>query len=287
MALSQSCNLFVYAVCGDAHGHRVNSSLRFLKRFSRQEILVVKSRCDTPIDHDQVLRVEMPDTYNNHQTSILLKTGLHRVVGSAAKRYCYLDSDVVAVSPEVDTIFDIKQGPIVFSTDHVRMRQFSRWAVRCDCTGRCDHLRQAILEKFEIEISDADWQHWNGGVFIFDSESSGFLDTWHRFTREILDDPRWKTRDQGTLIAAAWRHGLQNLCPMPITYNYIVDPFNSVRDTDRPSLRTFEYRINTRYSLHSMPGVLRPHFLHFIHGLNARGWKNWDDAETLLTETGA
>ena len=32
--------------------------------------------------------------------------------------------------------------------------------------GPCDHLREAIAEDFGIAISDPDWQHWNGGVFL-------------------------------------------------------------------------------------------------------------------------
>jgi hypothetical protein len=47
-----------------------------------------------------------------------------------------------------------------------------------------------------------DWQHWNGGVFLFDDSSVEFLSSWHEKTvMRIFDLPNWKTRDQGTLIA--------------------------------------------------------------------------------------
>ncbi|MGH9763648.1 MAG: hypothetical protein ACREAC_22685, partial [Blastocatellia bacterium] len=81
-------NLFVYAVCGDAHGRLVNTSLRFLKRFTSQEVLVVASRCASQIEHDQVIRIDPGDAFDNHQASILLKTNLHRLVGGRTGQSC-------------------------------------------------------------------------------------------------------------------------------------------------------------------------------------------------------
>jgi hypothetical protein len=277
-------NLFVYALCGEAHGHFVNTSLRFLKHFSRQEILVVASRCAGPINHDQVIRLHVPEEFDNHQASIILKTSLHRLLHKPTQRCCYLDTDIVAVDPQVDSIFDLKRGPVSFATDHVKMRRFSRWAVRCSCVaGECDHLREAILRKFGLEIQDPDWQHWNGGIFLFDSESADFLDTWHRYTRAILADTAWKTRDQGALIATVWRHGLQNQPPLPSLYNHIVDPMFGFQEARRASLRPSDYHVDNRYSLDGASHLPHPHFLHFINeSLGARGWKNWDEAENRL-----
>jgi hypothetical protein len=255
-----------------------------LKHFSRQEILVVASRCDVSIDHDQVIRMQVPEQFDNHQASIILKTNLHRLLGKPAQRCCYLDTDIIAVDHQVDAIFDLKRGPVSFGLDHVRMRRFSRWAVRCACDGGdCDHLREAILKKFGVEVQEPDWQHWNGGVFLFDSESTDFLDTWYEYTREILADSGWKTRDQGTLIAAVWRHGLENQPPLPSVYNYIVDPMHEVKESRRASLRPSEYQVDNQYSLEGTSELPRPHFLHFINkSLGARGWKNWDEAENRL-----
>jgi hypothetical protein len=277
-------NLFVYALCGDAHARCVNTSLQFLKKFSRQEILVVASRCALAIDHDQVIRLQVPEQFDNHQASIILKTSLHRLLNGSAQRCCYLDTDIVAVDYQVDAIFNLKRGPVSFGIDHVRMRRFSRWSVRCPCkSGECDHLRDAILTKFGVEVLEPDWQHWNGGVFLFDSESTDFLDTWHEYSRAVLADPTWKTRDQGALIAAVWRHQLQNQPPLPSTYNYIVDAMFGVQDSRRAFLGPSEYHVDNRYSLDDASELPRPHFLHFINqSLGARGWKNWDEAENQL-----
>jgi hypothetical protein len=277
--------LFVYAVCGNAHAERVNISLRFLKRFTHLEVLVVASRSTAPIDHDQVIRVEVGNEYDNRQASILLKTNLHRLIGPRSGCCCYIDSDVVAVSSEIDDIFKFKAGPVAFARDHGRMRIFSRWAVNCGCArNECDHLRSAIESKFGVDIGDPDWQHWNGGVFLFDSESADFMDTWHKYTRSISNDPNWRTRDQGTLIATVWKQGLQDQPVLPRTFNYIVDAMHGVPDAKRPSLSVANYYVDGGYSLNGSSELPRPRFLHFINGsMGVRGWKNWDEAEALLT----
>jgi hypothetical protein len=276
--------LFVYAVCGDDHVRLVNTSLRFLKRFTRQDIVVAVSRCSVDVEHDQILRVGMPDSWTDHQTSILMKINLYRLLGQPPRRCCYLDSDVIAVNPTVDTIFRHKRGPVAFAADHVRLRRFSRWAVNCYCeSGSCDHLQEAIENKFGVALSEPDWQHWNGGVYLFDSESIEFTDTWDRYTRSAFEDPRWKTRDQGTLVATVWKLGLQNQAVLPGTYNFIVDAMWGVPENLRASLDPTQYHVDMRYSLNAGPGFLRPHFLHLINGSpNARGWQNWDDAEKCL-----
>ena len=284
MSTTSPKHLFAYALCGDSHGAFVNTSLRFLKRFTNQDIVVVAARCSTPIEHDQVFRSDIPDEFDNHQASILLKTNLHRLVGDRQRRCCYLDTDVVAVSDQIDSIFELKQGPVTFAADHGQMRRFSRWAMNCGCTrGECDHLRQAILEKFGVAVPDPNWRHWNGGVFLFDSDSTEFMDMWHAFTRSIFDDPAWKTRDQGTLIATVWKQGLQKQAVLPRIYNYIVDSMFGATDARRALLKPADYHVDRSYSLDPRSSSPHPYFLHFINrGLGARGWKNWDDAESLI-----
>jgi len=276
-------NLFVYAVCGDRHAGLVNRSLQFLKHFSRQDILIVVSRCNVPIHHDQIIWTDSSDEFDDHQVSILLKTNLYRIIGEPPVRCCYLDSDVIAIDPHVDTIFSRKLGPISFSVDHVRMRRFSPWAVQCGCVGgECDHLREAIRRKFGIEVLEPNWQHWNGGVYVFDSESIDFLDTWHAYTRLIFCDSAWTTRDQGTLIASAWRHGLENQAPLPRAYNYIVDRPNVVGRAGRTSLRPCGYPICGEYPLDQPSDLPRTHFLHFIMDR----WMHWDEIEDGFSTSG-
>ena len=77
-------------------------------------------------------------------------------------------------------------------------------------TPRCNHLAQHILRQFGILVNDETWQHWNGGVFVFDESSHPFLDAWHRRTVAIFGNPAWRTRDQGTLAATVWEFGLQD-----------------------------------------------------------------------------
>lgn len=276
--------LFAYVVAGDSQVPRLNHSLEFLKHFVRSEVVVIASRCTLPINHDQVVRPYIAERFDDHQASILLKTGINRIFGKVPGQCCYIDSDVIAVSHDVEKIFSEKRGPVTFAADHTRLGWFSRYAVRCSCErGECDHLRQAISAKFGVEVSDPNWQHWNGGVFLFESGSGAFLDTWHDLTRAAFEDPFWRTRDQGTLVAAVWRHGLQNQVTLDRRYNYIVDPWWQVSQGARVGKLPAAYRVDSSYSLTGEPGLARPVFLHLINGaVGAAGWKNWDDAVDLL-----
>lgn len=88
----------------------------------------------------------------------------------------------------------------------------------------CDHLVAQIKATFGIAVTQRDWHHWNGGVFVFDGRSSPFMDSWHLKSTTIFSDPAWQTRDQGTLVATAWQFGLQNLPMLPEEFNFIADP---------------------------------------------------------------
>lgn len=272
--------LFVYAVCGDEHVARVNLSLRFLKRFTRLPILVVTTRASAAVEHDQTVAVEVPAERTNREAAVLLKSGLHRV--AAAERCCYLDSDVIAVHPEIDSIFAVSDAPVVFGHDHVGLRAFSPYAVRCGCGEPCDHLRQAIEAKFGVTV-DADWPHWNSGLFVFGPDAAPLMELWNAFAIAGLADPYWEARDQGTLIAAAWKLGLQGLATLPPRYHRIVDRYFGVPLSRRAKLRVGQYNVDEEYALTDGAGWPRPYFLHFVGGgIGARGWKNWDDVEALL-----
>jgi hypothetical protein len=56
----------------------------------------------------------------------------------------------------------------------------------------CNHLTDFIKEKFGVTVKEKNWQHWNGGVFLFDDSSTSFLDEWHKKSLAIFDDPKWK-----------------------------------------------------------------------------------------------
>ena len=275
-----STGTFIYCVCGDRHARRVETSLGFLKRASRADIIVVKARAGH-IAHDQTLSVELPAGLTDHQASILLKTSLPRLVGTQGVA-CYLDSDQIAVSPDVDSIFDYHRPPVTFAADHVTLDRFSRSAVRCGCgVASCDHLRQAIFEKFDVSVADPQWTHWNGGLFLFSELADEFAGLWHDYSLLALEDPYWEVRDQGTLAAAAWRLGLATHPVLPARFNRIVDRFRGQPEALRAGLSISDYRIDTGYRFGDGSS---PAFLHFINGgVGAQGWKNWDDAESLLS----
>ncbi len=275
---------FVYATCGGAAYIRtLHRSLEYLRPRTALPIIVVTDtrRNEIAIDHPAVIDVETPHHFSHHQASIFLKTGLHRVLPPDFE-YAYLDTDVIAANDGVDLIFDRQSGPVTFARDFTFLEScvatFSRHAMNCCClesgAPRCSHLAQAIERKFGVRVRD-DWAHWNGGVFLFGPDAFPFMETWHTLTLEIFEDPYWKVRDQGTLIATAWRLGLQHQACLPPEYNFLLAPNNPDLCFDRTA----------GYSLHkSVPGI-HPAFLHILRaGIDRPGWSLARDIEDVLEE---
>jgi hypothetical protein len=235
-----------------------------------------------------VLEVTLPEALDDHQASIALKTNLLQFVAGQGERFCYLDSDVIAVRDDVDAIFDHLSGPVCFARDHVNLDTFSRWAVNCGCRqGACPHLREAASRTLSVEIPKGDWTHWNGGVFVFDERSREFLHAWHRIALKILADPYWKTRDQGALAAAVWSLGLQDLAPLPQRFNFIVDCMRGISVDRRPSASVKDFQVRHDYSLGAHSEYLQPRLIHFINGgIGRTGWRHWDDVRALLGQDG-
>ena len=383
---------FVFAVCGKSeHIDTLHFSLEKLKKFSDSEFIVVtdSSRNEKPILVDSLIDVKTPKEFDNHQASIYLKTGLFKFLPKG-KLYCYLDSDVVAVNPDCDSIFNEFIAPIRFAPDHCQVPLFSPAAVNCECqseitnyitqinklldeadpyrnsddeqiiskrkeleetywkiktnyilffkvglkfvfsfkefklspdmiydkktkiwrTGsgipfkrafnmhkitrelglkwsiinpiprlkdgrsiwrmECGHLLQFIHEKFKIEVPNKNWQHWNGGVFLFNDESHSFLSTWHEMTLEIFKDSKWKTRDQGTLIATVWKLGLENHPTLDKKWNLLADYNN-------PNVIWLEgWKIQL-----SSKEIVRPNFVHVYHHFFDKNWLLWRKIEEL------
>jgi hypothetical protein len=224
--------------------------------------------------------VDVPAALTDREGSIFLKTSLPRLIATSSTA-CYLDSDQIAVSADVDDVFSLFRPPVTFAADHQTIDRFSRNAVRCGCPGPpCDHLRRGILEAFDVAVTDSTWRHWNGGLFLFTAESIEFARLWHDYTLLALDDPYWEVRDQGTLVAAAWRAGLASHETIPRRFNRVVDRFRGHHEAHRAGLSLEDYPVDTSYEL---DGADSPAFLHFINGgAGVRGWKNWDDAAALL-----
>lgn len=134
-----------------------------------------------------------------------------------------------------------------------------------------DTLRERIKEKFDIEISIPDWQHWNGGVFLFDKSAVPFLECWHNYTMQVFQDTKWKTRDQGTLIATAWKFGLQNHPTLPVEFNFIAD-------YNHPLM---VYKGDFTFDLSSSKQGIKPKFLHIYHHWGDTSWALWLDVDVL------
>lgn len=385
-------NIFVFVVCGaKEHIDTLHFSLGYLQKYSQKEIWVLTDakRNEIPIQHDHVIDIETPKDFDHHQASIYLKTGIHKFLPKG-HRYCYLDTDVIALDEKVDLIFKEYQAPITFAPDHCKMDQFSAFAVNCECidlydgyfnrmenellqidplrqstkpsivshrkklvafytqhhslfqkikvglrymfsfkkfhisndlyfdkkdktwkdiegevfmhhfrwskvsracqlkwnfwkrypelpdgrslwTMTCDHLQQNIQEKFDIRVETNQFQHWNGGVFLFDDDSHDFLNRWFDKTMLIFQDPKWKTRDQGTLIATVWELGLQDHPMLGKQWNLIADynnPFLQWESEDAIRIASSE--------------LIKPQLLHVYHHFGDNSWPFWKELMNRL-----
>lgn len=138
-------------------------------------------------------------------------------------------------------------------------------------TIESDKLQNLIQHKFNISIEDEHWQHWNGGVFLFDRSSHPFLERWHIWTIEIFKDSAWKTRDQGTLIATVWHFKLQNHPTLPIEYNLIADFYHP----------TLQYKGQFVFDINNHKRNITPYFVHIYHHWGNTEWQLWNDVEQL------
>ena len=275
---------FVYALCGGASYIRMlRRSLECLRPRTTLPIIVVTDtrRNEIAIDYPTVIDVETPRHFSHHQASIFLKTGLHRFLPPDLE-YAYLDTDVIAIAKRGDLIFGHQSGPVTFAHDFTLLEScvatFSPWAVNCSCqenrSPACSHLSQAIERKFGVSVPDA-FVNWNGGVFLFGPDAFEFMETWHNLTLQIFEDPYWRVRDQGTLVATVWKLGLQRQPCLPPRFNFILDLSNPDLRFDRVA----------GYSLHESLSGIRPTFLHIMHaGLDRPDWSLERDIDDVLEE---
>lgn len=382
-----SNNIFVFVVCGATeHIDTLHLSLKYLKHFSKNEIIVVtdSSRNEIAINHSHIIDIKVDAKYNHHQASIYLKTGLHKFLPKG-NNYCYLDTDVIALSADCDNIFNEFSAPITFAPDHCKVKKFSAYAVNCNCSNEwkknrdlfnkymesmakititdpyllqkskelqfhfdelknsffkkltiacrfflsypifklndefyfdrkartwhltsseivmyevdvqkiqketgliynkwnqkwydkngndiwmdeCNHLVDYIANTFNITVKDKNWQHWNGGVFLFNDESRDFLEAWFNKTMHIFTLPGWKTRDQGTLIATAWEFGLNKHPTLSKQWNFIADYYNKGLMLDDDKNLITDDGFKTSY---------KPVFMHVYHNWGKQDWNIW------------
>lgn len=382
-----SKDVFVFVVCGAAeHIETLHLSLEYLKKYSSNEIYILTDslRNEISLKHEHIIDIKTDEKLDHHQASIYLKTGIHKFL-PGGNNYCYLDTDVVALSSDCDHIFKEFVAPITFAPDHCRVRKFSAYAVNCGClkkkladrkifehfvetlngvtitdpllqtkgkelqmvfdrlknvpvkrlttalryflsypvfklndtfsfnkktrswslpsgevvmyemnikkmqqaTGlrynkwnqkwynkdnediwhdECNHLTTFIKATFDIDVTEKNWQHWNGGVFLFNDSSHRFLEAWHNKTMHIFTLPEWKTRDQGTLIATAWEFGLQAHPTLSKKWNFIADYYSSGLDLDESNDRLTDDGFKTSYV---------PAFVHVYHNWGKADWNLW------------
>lgn len=141
----------------------------------------------------------------------------------------------------------------------------------------CKHLPEQIAKDFGVAVKDQDWQHWNGGVFLFDDQSHDFLEAWHQKCLFVFKSPDWKTRDQGALIATVWEFGLENHPTLSKAWNFIVDANNVNLVLDEPTHTFSDDAMHTSY---------RPHLVHVYHDFGKTGWYIWDWIEQLGVNNG-
>lgn len=98
------------------------------------------------------------------------------------------------------------------------------------------------------------------------------MDFWHEATFKIFQLDRWAIRDQGTLIAAAWKFGLQHQPTLPMEFNFIADYYTDHLEFDPEQGFTFDQGRH----------YIRPYFVHIYHGFGRQDWPVWQWVESTL-----
>lgn len=202
--MSQQDNIFVFVVCGGReHIDTLHFALAALRRYSSCHITVVTDtlRNETPVIHDDIVDITTPAVYDHHQASIYLKTRLHKILPTG-RRYCYLDTDVVALDHEVDSIFDQYVAPITFCTDHCTLDEFSPSALYCGCMEAFkrdsplpyhyfhDFQKNVLPQLLYVDECIAEVER-----LVAASKKNPWTYAWHRL-RYMLPDPYYQLNEQ-------------------------------------------------------------------------------------------
>ncbi len=140
------------------------------------------------------------------------------------------------------------------------------WDNSCNC------LCQAIKNDFGILVIEENWQHWNGGVFLFSKESAAFIEEWHRLTLQIFENPYWKTRDQGTLIATVWKMNLEGQPRLATNWNFLADANNDSVIFNKDGIGSVDGGKNS----------FNIEFAHIYHRFGDATWSVWQNVVKLL-----
>jgi hypothetical protein len=155
---------YVFVACGAAiHIELLHKAIRLLRKQSEQPIVVVTDnrRNEQPIQHDTVLQIDTPPDFTHAEAAIFLKTGLGKWLSPKGEDvFCYLDTDVFAVSEATDLIFKHFVPPITFARDHSDLYHFSPDAIYDPATEkRLQNIRALTqLYKTAHELDNAQKQ---------------------------------------------------------------------------------------------------------------------------------
>ena len=98
------------------------------------------------------------------------------------------------------------------------------------------------------------------------------MEDWHCMTNEIFKDQYWKTRDQGTLIAAVWKNNLNNHKYLPEIYNFLTN----YKDPTVSAIIK-----NNIILAHTKNNKITPNFIHVYNEFYKKGWDIWDCIEKI------
>jgi hypothetical protein len=138
----------------------------------------------------------------------------------------------------------------------------------------CSHLRDHLRETYHINIP-ADFQHWNGGVFLFSKHSKEFMDYWHKITFEESFKGKIKHYDdQASLVVSAFKFNVQDKINLPVKFNYIAD-YNS---------KSTKWSPERGYTYNSFKSTFKPAFIHVYHHWGDQAWDIWQSLLQLDKE---
>jgi hypothetical protein len=139
---------WIFAVCGEAvHTERAAAAAAILRRFTRHRVAILTdpARNRGPVAHDDRIEMAAPAGLTDSQAAIWLKTSVAEALPEGGP-HVYLDSDVVAISPEVDRIFEAFVPPLTFASDlptpESTLRNFSPYAIDCGCAVEIERLER-------------------------------------------------------------------------------------------------------------------------------------------------
>lgn len=138
--------------------------------------------------------------------------------------------------------------------------------------NECDHLTEYICNTFKIKVIDKNWQHWNGGVFLFNDSSRSFLEAWHQKTMHIFTLPGWKTRDQGSLIATVWELDLQDHPVLDKKWNFLADYYNNPK---------VDFDFEGYFTDNNWKTKHKVNLIHIYHHFGDETWDLWNYIESV------